>query len=198
MSLVSSLGSSGIFYSIFRRYSCECSSLSIEKDHLKSLIVCVQARIVCRWWLFLPILALNCRFQIKQVSSDCTYSFKDPLVLALHSLHFLSASQIVLAAPLLMRQRHFLRSCAACYQDSVGQREFKGAFVASSLAALKVLSFLRFSIEIFFGSCSSGILETWSVHLSCANFNRVFSLSTIAFFRTSVSGILSRHLILIV
>ena len=36
---------------------------------------------------------------------------------------------------------------------------------------------------------------TWPVHLSCAGFNRVCTLCIFAFFRTSVSGILSCHLI---
>ena len=36
---------------------------------------------------------------------------------------------------------------------------------------------------------------TWPVHLSCASFNRVCTLCIFAFFRTSVSGILSCHLI---
>ena len=35
----------------------------------------------------------------------------------------------------------------------------------------------------------------WPVHLSCASFNRVCTLCIFAFFRTSVSGILSCHLI---
>ena len=41
---------------------------------------------------------------------------------------------------------------------------------------------------------SSVILVTWPVHLSCASFNRVCTLCIFAFFRTSVSGILSCHL----
>ena len=39
-----------------------------------------------------------CRLQIEQVKSDCTVSDDDPLVLALHSLRFLSASQILFAS----------------------------------------------------------------------------------------------------
>ena len=47
-----------------------------------------------------------------------------------------------------------------------------------------------------FGIRSSGILVTWPVHLSCASFNRVRSLCISALFRTSVSGILSCHLLI--
>ena len=36
---------------------------------------------------------------------------------------------------------------------------------------------------------------TWPVYLSCASYNRVCKLCIFAFFRTSVSGILSCHLI---
>ena len=51
------------------------------------------------------------------------------------------------------------------------KRGFKGVFVAAHQAFL------------------------WPVHLSCASFNRVCTLCIFAFFRTSVSGILSCHLI---
>ena len=70
-----------------------------------------------------PLFALNNRLQIEHVNSDCTESDDDALALAFRSLRFLSAPQILFAlncaAPLLMRQRHFVRSCAACSQDSV-------------------------------------------------------------------------------
>ena len=70
------------------------------------------------------ILALNCRLQIEHVNSDCAESDDDPLALAFLSLRFLSASQILFdsncAASLLMMQRHFVQSWAACSQDSVG------------------------------------------------------------------------------
>ena len=60
-----------------------------------------------------PILALNCRLQIEHVNSDCAESDDDPLTLAFRSLRFLSASQILFdsncVAPLLIRQRHFVR-----------------------------------------------------------------------------------------
>ena len=57
-------------------------------------------------------------------NSDCAESDDGPLALPFLSLRFLSASQILFASnwetPLLMRQRHFVRSWAACSQDSVG------------------------------------------------------------------------------
>ena len=56
--------------------------------------------------------ALNCRLQIEHVNSDCAESDDDSLALGFLSLRFLSASQILFAsnwaAPLLMRQRHFV------------------------------------------------------------------------------------------
>ena len=74
--------------------------------------------------MFKPFFALNCGLQIEHVNSDYAASDDDPLVLDFRSLRFHSAAQILLAsncaAPLLMRQRHFVRSCAACSQDSVG------------------------------------------------------------------------------
>ena len=58
------------------------------------------------------------------MKSDCAESDDESLALSFLSLRFLSASQIffdsVCVAPLLIRQRHFVRSCAACFQDSVG------------------------------------------------------------------------------
>ena len=70
------------------------------------------------------LFALNCRLQIEHVNSDCAESDDDLLALAFRSLRFLSSSQIPFAsnyaAPLLMRQCHFVQSCVACSQDSVG------------------------------------------------------------------------------
>ena len=72
-----------------------------------------------------PILALNCRLQVNVIESA-----GGPLVLALRSLRFLSASQILFfswkAAPLLMRPRHFDRSCAVCSQDPIGMSRHRG------------------------------------------------------------------------
>ena len=62
---------------------------------------------------------LNCRLQVEQV--NLMEPAGGPLVLALHSLHFLSASQILFfsyrAATLLMRHHHFDSSCAVCSQE---------------------------------------------------------------------------------
>ena len=49
--------------------------------------------------------------------------------------------------------------------------------------------------RIFFGKRLLCILVTWPVHLNCASFRRVCTLCIPALFRTSVSGILSCHLI---
>ena len=49
--------------------------------------------------------------------------------------------------------------------------------------------------RIFFGKCSSGILVTLLVCLFCANFRTVCTLCNPEFFRTSMPGILSCHLI---
>ena len=76
--------------------NCFChdgrSSLTNEKGHhyFMNRFICVG-----QFFLFLtrPILALNCRLQIEQV--NIMDSAGGPLVLALHSLRFLSASQIL-------------------------------------------------------------------------------------------------------
>ena len=71
-----------------------------------------------------PILALNCLLQIEQERSEEGSSVSDALALAFRCARFYSASQIFFAsylpAPLLMRPRHFVRSCAICSYDSVG------------------------------------------------------------------------------
>ena len=58
------------------------------------------------------------------MNSDCAGSDDESLALACRSLRFLSASQNNFdsncVASLLMGQCHFVRSCAACSQDSVG------------------------------------------------------------------------------
>ena len=68
------------------------SSLANEKGHHYFL-----NRFLCAgeffWWLTRPILALNCRIQVEQVG--IMESAGGPLVLALRSLRFLSASQIL-------------------------------------------------------------------------------------------------------
>ena len=65
-----------------------CLSLTNENDHH-----CFLNRFMCVKWLTRPILALNCRLQIEQVI--VMESGGGPLVLALRSLRFLSASQIL-------------------------------------------------------------------------------------------------------
>ena len=62
----------------------------------------------------------------RALNSDCAETDDDHLALAFLSLRFLSASKIFFwfklsyQAPLLMRQRHFVRSCVVNFQDSVG------------------------------------------------------------------------------
>ena len=71
-----------------------------------------------------PILALNCLLLIEQERSKEESSVGDALALAFHCARFCSASLILFAsyspAPLFMRPRHFVRSCAICSHDSVG------------------------------------------------------------------------------
>ena len=75
------------------------------------------------------------------------------------------------------------------------QQGFKDVIVLFLLVTLRALSFLKFSIKILFGSHLC-ILVTWPVYLSCDRFDRECTLCIIAFFRTSVSGILPCSLIL--
>ena len=71
-----------------------------------------------------PILALNSLLQIEQERSEKESSVGDALALAFRCARFCSASLILFAsyspAPLLMKPRHFVRSCAICSHDSVG------------------------------------------------------------------------------
>ena len=61
---------------------------------------------------------------MEQQRSEQDSSVGDALALALRCARFCSASLIRFAsyslAPLLMRPRHFARSCAICSHDSVG------------------------------------------------------------------------------
>ena len=86
----------------------------LRKTILNPEILGVYVCLCVRSWLYEPILTLNCRFQIEQVNLDCAESDDGPLALAFLSLRILSASQILFAsnweAPLLMRQRHCVRS----------------------------------------------------------------------------------------
>ena len=71
-----------------------------------------------------PILAVNCLLQIEQERSEEESSVGDALAPAFRYACFCLALLILFAsyspAPLLMRPRHFVRSCAICSQDSVG------------------------------------------------------------------------------
>ena len=71
-----------------------------------------------------PILALNCLLQIEQDRSEEESSVGDALALAFRCARSCSASLILFPsyspAPLFMRPRQFVRSCAICSHDSVG------------------------------------------------------------------------------
>ena len=83
------------------------------------------------------LIALNCLLQVEQV--NVMESAGGPLVLAMHSLRFPSASQIHFfffskrAVPLLMRPRHFNRSCAVCFPDPFGILNSLGNALSVSL-----------------------------------------------------------------
>ena len=72
-----------------------------------------------------PILALNCLLHIEQERTEKERSVGEALALAFRCARFCSASLILFAsyspAPLFMRPRHFVRSCAICSFDSVGK-----------------------------------------------------------------------------
>ena len=155
-------------------------------------------------WLIRPILALNCLLQIEQERSEEESSVDDTLALAFRCARFCSVSLILFAsyspAPLLMRPRHFVRSFAICSHDSVGMLKSLREALRVSLYRFFWPLWERFPTcsspqRIFFGKRSSGILLTWSVYLNCANFRRVCTLCIPALFRTSVTEILSCHLI---
>ena len=114
--------------------------------------------------------------------ADRTTEVRARQSLTLRCARFCSASLILFAsyslAPLLMRPRHFARSCAICSHDSVG--------MLKSLREAFRVSFHRFfwppwerlpnsssPWRIFFGKRSSGILVTWPVHINCASFRIV-------------------------
>ena len=108
-------------------------------------------------WLMRPILALNCLLQIEQERSEEETSVGDALALAFRCAGFCSASLILFAsylpAPLFMRPRHFVRSCAICSHDSWYVEVFKGGFegvlVSLLLTTMGAFSYLKFSIEDF-------------------------------------------------
>ena len=87
------------------------------------LINCVMCYYLCvLLWLMRPILAL-CLLQIEQERSEEESSVGDALALVFRCARFCSASLILFAsyspAPLFMRPRHFVRSCAICSHDPV-------------------------------------------------------------------------------
>ena len=69
-----------------------------------------------------PILALNCLLQIERSEEES--SIGDALALAFRCARFCSASLILFAsyspAPLFIKPRQCVRSCAICSHDSVG------------------------------------------------------------------------------
>ena len=67
-----------------------------------------------------PILALNCLLQIEQERSEEESSVGYALALAFRCARCCSASLFASPAPLFMRSRYFVRSCAICSHDSVG------------------------------------------------------------------------------
>ena len=88
-------------------------------NHMREMLLFVCSKIADR-----PILALNCLLQMEQQRAEQDSSVGDALALALRCACFCSASLILFAsyslAPLLMRHRHFARSCAVCSHDYVG------------------------------------------------------------------------------
>ena len=104
-----------------------------------------------------PVLALNCLLQIEQERSEEESSVGDALALAFRCARFCSASLILFAsyslAPLFMRPRNFVRSCAICSHDSVGMlkslRGFEGVLVSLFLTTMGAFSYLKFSIGDF-------------------------------------------------
>ena len=106
------------------------------------------------------ILALNCLLQIEQERSEEESSVGNALALAFRCARFCSVSLIPFAsyspASLLMRPRHFARSCAICSHDSVGMlKSLREVLRVSSyrfsllLTIIGAVSYLYFSIEDF-------------------------------------------------
>ena len=99
-------------------------------------------------WLMRPILALNCLLQTEQERSEEETSVGDALALAFRCARFYSASLILLAsyspAPLFIRHRHFVRSCAMCSHDSVGMLKSLREALSVSLYRFFCLPWERF------------------------------------------------------
>ena len=87
-----------------------------------------------------PILALNYLLQIEQERSEEDSSVGDALAVVFRCARFCSASLILFTSfspvPLLMRPRHFVRSCSICSHDSVG--------MLKSLSEALMVSLYRF------------------------------------------------------
>ena len=92
----------------------DCLSLSIEKR--PSLVLNIE----CSWMTFQSNICSKLSVAKNSMSTLTVLSADSPLVIAFRSLRFLSASHILFAAncaaALLIYQRHFDRSCAACSQ----------------------------------------------------------------------------------
>ena len=97
--------------------------LSLLTYHMRELLL-----FVCFKWLIRPILALNCLLQMEQQRSEQDSSVGDALALVFRCVRPLGFADsfflIYSLAPLLMRPRHFARSCAICSHDSVGMLKF--------------------------------------------------------------------------
>ena len=121
------------------------------------IINCVMCYYLCVLrWLMRPILAINCLLQIEQERSEEESSVGDALDLAFRCARFCSASLIRFAsyspAPLFMRPRHFVRSCAIpwlCWYVEVFKGGFEGVLVSLLLTTMGVFSYLKFSTEVF-------------------------------------------------
>ena len=145
-------------------------------------------------WLMRPIVALNGLLQIEQERSEEESSVGDALAMvAFLWARFCSASLILSAsyssAPLLIRPRYFAQSCGIFSHDSVGMLKslgrFWGVFVSLLLTTKGAFSHLQFSIKDFL----------WQTFIRHSDKMACQKVCTLCPFRTSVSGILSCHLI---
>ena len=108
------------------------------------LINCVMCYYLCVLkWLMRPIFALNCLLQIEQERSEEETSVGDALALAFRCACFCSALLILFAsyspAPLFMRPRYFVQSCAICSHDSVGMlKSLREALISTIAYVAKV------------------------------------------------------------
>ena len=150
-----------------------------------------------------PILALNCLLQIEHERSVEESSVGDALALAFRRARFCSVSLILFCFVFTSTPSYeaLQLGCAIYSHDSVGMLKSLRVDLRVSLYRFFCSPWEGFSTcscswRIFFCKRSSGILVIWPVHLNCANLRRVCTLYIPALFRTSVSEILSCHLIL--